>query len=103
MVIRSRHCEERSDEASSHADWMLRCARNDERLLAPLLAVAVEVEDRRLVIGGQQAEPARDFLIGFLNAAEVLAEAVLVELLVRLDVPQAATVGLISSARMMRA
>jgi hypothetical protein len=55
--------------------------------LPPLLAVAVEIEHRRFLIGLQQAEAARDFLIGFLDPAEVLAEAVLVELLVSLDVP----------------
>ena len=63
-------------------------------LLAALLPVAVEVEDGGfLAFLGQQAEAAGDFLIGFGFAAEALAEAVLVELLVRLHVPQAAAVG----------
>src|ERR1700729_2894095 len=38
------------------------------------------------------AEPLGDFGVGFEQAAEVAAEAVLVELLVRLDVPQPAGV-----------
>ena len=38
-------------------------------------------------------KPAHDFLIRILDAAEVAAEAVLVELLVGLDVPEAAGVG----------
>ncbi len=41
---------------------------------------------------GQDAEPARDFLVGLLDLAEVAAEAVLVHLLVGLGVPQAAIV-----------
>jgi hypothetical protein len=49
--------------------------------------VAVEVENRGFFFGLEEAEPARDLLIGFLDPAEVLAEAVLVELLARLDVP----------------
>src|SRR5207302_5462575 len=64
-----------------------------EELAAALFAVAVEVEDRGFLFGLQQAEPARDFLIGFLDAAKILAEAVLVELLVGLDVPQPTAVG----------
>ena len=56
-------------------------------LLAALLAVAVEVENSEIVVGLEKAEPARDFLIGLLHLTEILAEAVLVELLVRLHVP----------------
>src|SRR4051794_32716955 len=62
-------------------------------LLPPLLAMAVEVEDGGFVVGLEQPEAARHFLVGLLNSAEILAEAVLVELLVGLDVPQPATVG----------
>jgi hypothetical protein len=36
--------------------------------------VAVEIEDRAFLIRLQQAEAPRDFLIGFLDAAEVLPE-----------------------------
>src|SRR6185295_1921153 len=39
------------------------------------------------------AEPLGDFRIGFEQAAEIAAETVLVELLVRLDVPQPARIG----------
>src|SRR4051812_13637728 len=62
-------------------------------LLPALLAVAVEVEDRGFLFRLEQAEPARHFLIGFLDPAQILAEAVLVELVVGLDVPQPAAVG----------
>src|SRR5262249_35811617 len=47
---------------------------------------------RRLVLA-HDAEPLGDFRVGLQEAAEVAAEAVLVELLVRLDVPQPAGVG----------
>src|SRR4030095_16232876 len=50
---------------------------------------ALHVADAGL---GQDAEAARDFLVGLGHLAEVLAEAVLVELLVGLHVPQAAIV-----------
>ena len=63
-----------------------------EGCFSALLAVAVEIENGRFFLGLQQAQPARDFLIGFLDAAKVLSEAVLVELLAGLDVPQAAAV-----------
>jgi hypothetical protein len=43
--------------------------------------VGVEIEDRGFVLGLKEPEPASDFLIGFLDAPEVLTEAVLVELL----------------------
>jgi len=55
--------------------------------------VLVEVEDGTFVFGLEQAEPARDFLIGLFDPAEVLAEAILVELLVGLDVPQPTAIG----------
>src|SRR4030095_7385916 len=42
---------------------------------------------------GENAEPPRHFLVRFLDIAEVAAETVLVQLLVGLDVPQAAIVG----------
>src|SRR5262245_18468390 len=42
---------------------------------------------RRLVLA-HDAEPLGDFRVGIQEPAEVAAEAVLVELLVRLDVPQ---------------
>src|SRR6185312_9285462 len=41
---------------------------------------------------GEEAEPAGDFLVGFLDAAQIAAEAVLVELLVGLEIPEAAIV-----------
>src|SRR5439155_13169454 len=68
-------------------------AATAEDLAAPLFAVAVEIENGRFFFGLQQAETPRDLLIGFLHPAEILAEAVLVELLARLDVPQATAVG----------
>src|SRR3546814_5012220 len=40
-----------------------------------------------------KTQPPRDFLIGFHLAAQVQAEAVLVQLFVRFHVPQAAAVG----------
>ena len=45
------------------------------------------------VLALEQAEAAGDFLVGLLLAAEVAAEAILVELLAALQVPQAAVVG----------
>src|SRR3546814_8804428 len=42
---------------------------------------------------GQKTQPPRYFLIGFHLAAQVQAEAVLVQLFVRFHVPQAAAVG----------
>ena len=51
------------------------------------LAVLVEVEDRAVAAFGHQPEPPRDFLIGFDFAAQILAEAILVELLVRWSCP----------------
>ena len=62
-------------------------------LLPALLAVLVEVKDREIVVLAQKAETAGDFLIGLLDAAEILPETILVELLVGLHVPQAAAVG----------
>src|SRR5829696_8165336 len=47
---------------------------------------------RRLVLA-HDAEPLGDFRIGLEQAAEVAAETILVELLVRLDIPQPAGVG----------
>src|SRR5688500_10804937 len=73
---------------------MLACLPDKLRVLLPaLLAVAVEVEDGGFLVVAEKAEAAGDFLIGFLDLAEVLTEAVFVELLVRLHVPQAAAVG----------
>ena len=61
---------------------------------APLRPVLLHVEHHVGVVAlGHQAEPAGDFLIGFGLAAEVAAEAVLVELLAGVHVPQAAAVG----------
>ncbi len=62
-------------------------ARRRRRLLHHLRAL--EVARAGL---GQDAEPARDLLIGLLDLAEVAAEAVLVHLLVGRDVPQPAVV-----------
>ena len=45
------------------------------------------------VLALEQAEAAGDFLVGLLLAAEVAAEAILVELLAARHVPQAAVVG----------
>jgi hypothetical protein len=50
--------------------------------------VGVEVEHRIGLALRHQAEPPRDFLIGLGLAAQVAAEAVLVELLARRRVPQ---------------
>src|SRR4029078_6721384 len=61
--------------------------------LSPLLAVAVEVEHGEIVVALEQAEPAGDFLIRFLDFAEILAEVVIVELLVGLEVPKPAAIG----------
>jgi hypothetical protein len=45
--------------------------------------VAVEVDDRaRFLALRHEAKPPGDFLIGFLDSAEILAETILVELLV---------------------
>src|SRR3546814_4884 len=60
---------------------------------ALFLPVAFEFEHGILAALGHQAQSARDFLIGLDLAAEVAAEAVLVELFVRRHVPQAAAVG----------
>src|SRR3546814_7775844 len=64
-----------------------------ESSAALFLPVAFEVEHGILAALGHQAQSARDFLIGLDLAAEVAAEAVLVELFVRRHVPQAAAVG----------
>jgi hypothetical protein len=55
--------------------------------------MSIEVENRGFVLRLKQAETAGDLLIGLLDAAEVLTEAVLIELLVGLDVPQPAAIG----------
>src|SRR6185369_1345285 len=53
----------------------------------------IKVEDRRgLVAFGQKTEPPSNLLIGFLDFAEVLAEAILVELLAGSHVPEPAAV-----------
>ena len=52
-----------------------------------------QIEDRAVLAVGQQTEPPCDLLIGLRLATQILAEAVLVELLVRFHVPQAAAVG----------
>src|SRR6185437_12438139 len=62
-------------------------------LLAALLTVAVEIEDCGFILGLEKAQPARDFLIGLFDPAEVLAKTILVELLVGLDVPQPTAIG----------
>src|SRR5690606_22398743 len=89
-------CSARSCSASSAAIRSRRrapsAAERASAVLLARLAVLVEVEDGRDRAFGEQAEAARDFLIGFHLAAEVAAEAVLVQLLVRGDVPQAAAV-----------
>src|SRR4051794_651350 len=62
-------------------------------LFPALRPVLLEVEHGVGLPFGKQAEAAGDFLIGFGLAAEVAAEAVLVELLARAHVPEAAAVG----------
>src|SRR3546814_19889022 len=62
-------------------------------LLPPFLPVLFEIEHAVGLAFRQQTEWPRHFLIGFGLAAGVVAEAVLVELLVRRHVSQAATVG----------
>src|SRR3546814_1451365 len=62
-------------------------------LTALFLAVRFQVKHRIVAALGHQAEPAGDFLIGLDLAAQVAAEAVLVELFVGDHVPQAAAVG----------
>src|SRR4249919_3985993 len=47
----------------------------------------------RTLVLAHDAEPARDLGIGLEQAAQIAAEAVLVEFLVRLDVPQPAGIG----------
>src|SRR3546814_13261853 len=63
-----------------------------EASAALFLAVAFEVEHGVLAALGHQAQSARDFLIGFDLAAQIAAEAVLVELFVRRHVPQTTTI-----------
>src|SRR3546814_8149494 len=63
-----------------------------EASAALFLPVAFEVEHGILAALGQQAQSARDFLIGFDLAAQIAAEAVLVELFVRRHVPQTTTI-----------
>src|SRR3954466_12003190 len=62
-------------------------SRNRASIARPLLhhLGTLEVPDARL---RQDAEPAGDFLVAFLDLAEVAAEAVLVHLLAGLAVPQ---------------
>src|SRR5690606_8784766 len=63
------------------------------RGLSLFLAMAFQVEHRGISALGHQPQPPRDLLIRLDLAAEVAAEAVLVELLVRRHVPQATAIG----------
>src|SRR3546814_3394671 len=71
----------------------LRQCRFTQPLTALFLAVRFEVEHRIVAALGHQAQPARDLLIGLDLAAQVAAEAILVELFIGDHVPQAAAVG----------
>src|SRR3546814_9720683 len=68
----------------------LRQCRFTQPLTALFLAVRFEVEHRIVAALGHQAQPARDLLLGLDLAAQVAAEAILVELFIGDHVPQAA-------------
>jgi hypothetical protein len=54
--------------------------------------VLVEIEDGRILVRLKQAQPPRHFLIGLLDATQILAETVLIELLVSFCIPETAGV-----------